>query len=143
MEIAILMEVLDKYEMLDQQTIKKLESQFMLKADQCNAQDLATFFKILTNIDYKMEERTSNKLRELSDFLFLNIDANCLRKMFVNFAKKVEMGIIKQNMAELLIRKFQKLKKKEEIRGINLTEIQKELSKIKDENLRRKIKKAD
>jgi len=129
--------------MIDIAVLKKLESQFNLKGEQCNAQDIAVFLKLLTRADYKMEEKTHNKLRELCDFLFKNFDSNCLRKMFTNFAEKIEKGTIKMSLAEILIRKYKILKKRDEIKGRNLSEIKNEFSKLKDDNIIRKVKRAN
>jgi len=42
-----------------------------------------------------MEEKTYEKLRELCSFLFKNFGANYMRKMFTDFAEKLEKEQLK------------------------------------------------
>lgn len=142
MEIALVIESLEKLKMIDDKVLRQLEKQFLAKSEHANAQDIAIIFKILTRPEFQMSDRSYQKMKELCDFLFRNFDSNCLRKMCHNFAEKYEKGTIKWDIAEILIRKFKSLRKKNEIKGSNLFDIKNELFKVKDENVLRRAKQA-
>ena len=142
MEIAILAEAFYQLKKLDKELFRAFEKQFSIKSEHVNAQDIASFCKVLFSEEYSISEETKSKITSVCDILYHNIDANCLRKMFENFGERYKQKKYNEEYVNFCLRKYKNLEKKEEIRGANLSYIRNEINKAKtDEMFKKKLMK--
>lgn len=140
MEISLISEVLSDCNLFDEKLHELVEKQFLLKNENTNAQDAAILYKVLLDSRFKPKEETLSKFVQIFEFLFENIDGNCLRKMTEGYAEKYQVGNTSVELDNILARKFKSLTKINKLKGINYEKVVKEIARSENNKLKFKIK---